>query len=917
LADSVGDYCREIFIIYCPTQSIMENPYVIQPAEGDDFVGRKASYHKLERYLKEKSSIILVTGERGIGKTSFLRNLSSQEFTEQNLLIVEYRTRKLGKEFGIPDLCKNLDQKTRRLRDNAKYLVKKLDNLEFKASLQGGVPSLEIGKSPRAFSESPGTAETNYKILTDIQDFLKREKQKVIILVEDAHTLSEVEQKIFSYLISACSNFFVVLEVPTVEKNRILIRDYKPISLERLSRKECMEIIQKGKFLDAEIGEHMYQMTEGNPYYLQSICWLLYEKYLEGNFIDIPAFIDTLKGKDFKDRKDRIHREILNVLDENSRQLVRDLAIAPVLITHKLITVFSRNKDIDSALSMLVRKGILREERGVFSIYHSLFREFLRSEQEHTIATELEDIYVKAAENLKKEEDCALLLNELRDSDILPNIVSIVENEQVLLDFGNEEFDFGHWKTAELCFERGVSVNGEYKPSFVGSLGIIFYSVGDFDKALRYYNETLEIDRKIGYKQGEASQLGNIGIIFRAKGDLDQALKYLEDALEIHRKIGYKQGEASQLGNIGIIFSDKGDLDQALKYHKDALEIHRQIGYKQGEANQLGNIGIIFRAKGDLDQALKYLEDALEIHRKIGYKQGEASQLGNIGIIFNDKGDLDQALKYLKDALEIHRQIGYKQGEANQLGNIGLIFRAKGDLDQALKHLEDALEIHRKIGYKQGEASDLGNIGLIFSDKGDLDQALKYLEDALEIDRKIGYKQGEANQLGNIGIIFRAKGDLDQALKYYKDALEIHRKIGYKQGEASDLGNIGIIFNDKGDLDQALKYYKDALEIHRKIGYKQGEASQLGNIGIIFRAKGDLDQALKYHKDALEIDRQIGYKQGEASDLGNIGLIFRAKGDLDQALKYLEDALEILTRFRLTYGRQIIENAIRNIKSEN
>ena len=67
--------------------------------------------------------------------------------------------------------------------------------------------------------------------------------------------------------------------------------------------------------------------------------------------------------------------------------------------------------------------------------------------------------------------------------------------------------------------------------------------------------------------------MGNIGLIYRAKGDLDNALKCHQDALKIDREIGYKQGEASDLGNIGLIYSDKGDLDKALKYLRDAIEI--------------------------------------------------------------------------------------------------------------------------------------------------------------------------------------------------------------------------------------------------------------------------------------------------------------------------------------------------------
>jgi len=406
--------------------------------------------------------------------------------------------------------------------------------------------------------------------------------------------------------------------------------------------------------------------------------------------------------------------------------------------------------------------------------------------------------------------------------------ITVVECLKAVFTFIDEGRNLYAAKEIERC--RNLVMAPKERMIFLNVAGNCHYILGNLRKAEDYYKDVLKIsgrsDLQEIYKDvvisAKASALGNIGLIYSDKGDLDKALKYLQEALVIDKEIGYKQGEASDLGNIGLIYSAKGDLDKALKYHNEAQAIHKEIGYKQGEASDLGNIGLIYSNKGDLDKALKYHNEAQVIHKEIGYKQGEASALGNIGLIYSDKGDLDKALKYLQEALVIGKEIGYKQGEASALGNIGLIYSAKGDLDKAMRYLQEALVIDKEIGYKQGEASALGNIGFIYKAKGDLDKALKYLQEAQVIHKEIGYKQGEASDLGNIGLIYKAKGDLDKALKYHKDALTIDKEIGYKQGEASDLGNIGLIYTAKGDLDEALKYHKDALTILNKYNLLYG-----------------------------------------------------------------------------------------------
>jgi tetratricopeptide (TPR) repeat protein len=437
-----------------------------------------------------------------------------------------------------------------------------------------------------------------------------------------------------------------------------------------------------------------------------------------------------------------------------------------------------------------------------------------------------------------------------------------------------------NYSTAVDKFEtilRLCTVSPTHKIAILINLGNAYRSLGKYEIALKNYSAVLDLTQKVSERsalEGRASALGNLGLILRLKGNLDDALKYLEDALKIHKEIGYRQGEALTLGNIGNILLNKGQHDNALKYYQEAVKIFRDVGYRQGEANQLTNIGVILRQKGDFDNAIIHHKEALKIHRAIRFREGEASDLGNIGICLRYRGDLDAALEYHQEALRIETDIRNNRGVASQLGDMGLVFAAKGEWDIALK-------CH---------------------------------EDALKIDKEIGYRQGEANQLGNMGLVLKKKGDLDGALMCHNQAVRISQEIGYKQGEADQLGNVGLIHLAKGDLDNALRCLQDSLKIDKEIGYKLGELNQLGSIGNVYGAKGELESALKYHQEALSISRDMGDKQGEASTLANIGLAYSAKGELGNALMYLDDALRILDRYNLTYGRDIILDAIASIK---
>ncbi|HEY9881365.1 MAG TPA: tetratricopeptide repeat protein [Leptolyngbyaceae cyanobacterium] len=77
--------------------------------------------------------------------------------------------------------------------------------------------------------------------------------------------------------------------------------------------------------------------------------------------------------------------------------------------------------------------------------------------------------------------------------------------------------------------------------------------LGDYPKALNYYQQSLAIHQAISDRSGEGGSLNNIGFIYDSLGDYFKALDYYQRSLAISQAISDRSGEGTTLNNIGFI----------------------------------------------------------------------------------------------------------------------------------------------------------------------------------------------------------------------------------------------------------------------------------------------------------------------------------------------------------------------------
>ena len=82
--------------------------------------------------------------------------------------------------------------------------------------------------------------------------------------------------------------------------------------------------------------------------------------------------------------------------------------------------------------------------------------------------------------------------------------------------------------------------------------------MGEYPKAIQYYEKGLQISSAIGDQSGIASNNGNLGNAYCNLGEYQKAIQYYEKGLQISSAIGDKSGIASNNGNLGNAYLSLG-----------------------------------------------------------------------------------------------------------------------------------------------------------------------------------------------------------------------------------------------------------------------------------------------------------------------------------------------------------------------
>ncbi len=321
-------------------------------------------------------------------------------------------------------------------------------------------------------------------------------------------------------------------------------------------------------------------------------------------------------------------------------------------------------------------------------------------------------------------------------------------------------------------------------------LGVELRKAGQMAESFEAGTRGLDICRKHGDRKGEAMCLNNLGNGHFFLGEYDKALSCYQQSLPIRKEVGDLEGESSTRSNIGNLYYQQGRFVEALEHYYQAVALSQQAGNRESESRTRSNIGLVHLHRGEYAEALQQFLATLQLTEKLGRPDRVAACLKNIGGVYEKQGQDDLALEYFKRSLAMFEVAGHPSGIASVLNNIGMLEARKGDYDAALAQLQASLALYMKLGNRASAANCLSNIGSIHMNRGQLESALSFFRRSYLMGQALGDRPRMAIDQAKLSTLHLLLGATDSAHWYAQQALTLAQAVDnleYKREAAKAL----------------------------------------------------------------------------------------------------------------------------------
>ncbi|MGH2531367.1 MAG: helix-turn-helix transcriptional regulator [Thermomicrobiales bacterium] len=248
----------------------------------------------------------------------------------------------------------------------------------------------------------------------------------------------------------------------------------------------------------------------------------------------------------------------------------------------------------------------------------------------------------------------------------------------------------------DRALRRATDAPPDLRAKALNNLGNLLSDLGDDERALPAYTQSLNLRRELDDRRGLADTLNNLGLVATDLGNYPRARELLEESLALRRALDDRPGYGLAVNNLGDLAIAEGDADRAWALHREALAVREELDDLRGIAYSNNNLGVVALMKGDFDAARALLDESLRRFRELGDRAGAAYSLRNQGEVSRRRGDHRAFAARYAEALALRAELDDRRGIAECFE--GLAATGMGTDDHQVRLLAAAASLRQAIG---------------------------------------------------------------------------------------------------------------------------------------------------------------------------------------------------------------------------
>ncbi len=337
----------------------------------------------------------------------------------------------------------------------------------------------------------------------------------------------------------------------------------------------------------------------------------------------------------------------------------------------------------------------------------------------------------------------------------------------------------------ELSDEEELKI---YKELMWGYLQI------DGSKTTYYADCARKLSKKHHYLDSEADALRIMGLVEYGAGNYDRALDYFNEALEItdrmHGESEYRQKDiddnlSALYGSIGNLYNMQDKLHLAIEYYQRALTIFEKYGWLESTSILYFNVAELYASMGNEDEAVTNYEKSLEIAKKTGDSCIIACPEKGLGKMYVNAGNYEKAIPLLDAAYEYYSTHMDEENDAyiEVVTSKGSILLQEKNIAGAEKNARTAIgRINADTGFET--QADVYNLCCeIEMEKKHWQKALEYAMLAINIDKEETYTDmGTYVHMAQIYTELGDKQKAKQTIEHVHNGMEKFATEHYQSG---------------------------------------------------------------------------------------------------------------------------------------